>query len=357
MPFAFSPSDCIDMLLIFGECQKNCRQAQRLYQERFPDRPIPSRMTFSRVEEKLRTGSFPSTIKHRHHTRSVRTEDLEINVLAYIIIHPHVSIRTLAEEVGVSKSNVQRILKENKYHPFKIQLVQGLKPTDFERRLEFIACIQVILHESPNIFSQILWSDESRFHNNGVVNRHNSHYWSQENPHWVRESNFQTTWGINVWCGLFNGSIIGPYFFNENLNGLRYLHFLENDLIQLMEDIPIAERQGIWWQQDGAPPHNSQVVTEYLDRTYPNRWIGNKGPIRWPARSPDLSPLDFFLWGYLKDIVFTTPPLNVDDLKMKIRLACSDITPDIIRATCTREVIRRFEACIISNGHHFEQFL
>lgn len=38
--------------------------------------------------------------------------------------------------------------------------------------------------------------------------------------------------------------------------------------------------------------------------TFPDWWIGRDGPINWPPRSPDISPLDFFLWGYVKDIVY-----------------------------------------------------
>ncbi|KAJ8951980.1 hypothetical protein NQ318_010725 [Aromia moschata] len=64
-------------------------------------------------------------------------------------------------------------------------------------------------HEDGNI-SSILWTDESRFHKIGTINRHNCHYWSEDNPHWMRETNFQRNWGINMWCGMIDGYIIGP---------------------------------------------------------------------------------------------------------------------------------------------------
>ncbi|KAJ8947786.1 hypothetical protein NQ318_019458 [Aromia moschata] len=72
--------------------------------------------------------------------------------------------------------------------------------------------------------NSILWTDKSRFHNNGTINRHNCHYWSDHNPHWMRETNFQRIWGINVWCGMIDGSmvgridgIIGPKFYRGTL--------------------------------------------------------------------------------------------------------------------------------------------
>ena len=48
---------------------------------------------------------------------------------------------------------------------------------------------------------------------------------------------------------------------------------------------------------DGAPAHFSLVAREFLNATYEDRWIGRGGPHLWPARSPDLNPLDFFLWA------------------------------------------------------------
>jgi hypothetical protein len=43
-----------------------------------------------------------------------------------------------------------------------------------------------------------------------------------------------------------------------------------------------------------------------LDATFPNRSVGRDGPTPWPPRSPDITPLDFFLWGYVKDKVYST---------------------------------------------------
>jgi hypothetical protein len=46
--------------------------------------------------------------------------------------------------------------------------------------------------------------------------------------------------------------------------------------------------------QDGAPPHLALDVRDWLDRRFPGRWLGRRGPHEWPARSPDLTPCDFF---------------------------------------------------------------
>ncbi len=60
-------------------------------------------------------------------------------------------------------------------------------------------------------------------------------------------------------------------------------------------------------------------VRSYVNETFPNRWIGQKGCIEYPPRSPDITPLEFFLWGYLKDRVYATKPDTIVALKIIIK--------------------------------------
>ena len=66
--------------------------------------------------------------------------------------------------------------------------------------------------------------------------------------------------------------------------------------------------------QDGAAPHFLKDVREWLDRTFPERWLGCRGPHKWPARCPDLTPCDFFLWGWAKEEVYKTKPKTIPEL-------------------------------------------
>jgi hypothetical protein len=63
----------------------------------------------------------------------------------------------------------------------------------------------------------------------------------------------------------------------------------------------------MYFRQDGAPAHKAIIVKQYLNDIFLNRWIGIQGVISWPARSSDLTPLDFFLRGHLKNVVFAAP--------------------------------------------------
>ena len=87
---------------------------------------------------------------------------------------------------------------------------------------------------------------------------------------------------------------------------------LENWLMpQLNED-----SNGYIFQKDGSPAHYIDV-RGYLIQNLPQRWIGRTGKeddalMRWPPRSPDLTPCDFFYWGFVKDTVFVPPlPANL----------------------------------------------
>lgn len=109
-----------------------------------------------------------------------------------------------------------------------------------------------------------------------------------------------------------------------------FMEFIRDNLPILLEDIPLNIRQRMWLQLDGAPAHFQINVRNELDRQYPNRWIGRGGPQNWPARSPDLTSLDFFLWGYVKNTVYDIPPTTPDDMKERIRTAFRTVTPRIL---------------------------
>ena len=121
-------------------------------------------------------------------------------------------------------------------------------------------------------------------------------------------------------------------------------------------DLPRATIQNMYFQHDGAPPRNARIVTEYLDSEYPNKCIGNQGPVRWPARSPDLTPMDFFVWGYLKNKVYATSHETADALRLAVVEAVNSITPEMIRPSC-EAVLRRCRLCVRENGALFEQIL
>jgi hypothetical protein len=66
---------------------------------------------------------------------------------------------------------------------------------------------------------------------------------------------------------------------------------------------------------DGAPAHWAREVREWMNEQFGGKWIGHGGPIEWPPRSPDLTPPDYFLWGYFKDKVYAKESSTLEGLK------------------------------------------
>ncbi|GBM45178.1 hypothetical protein AVEN_181071-1 [Araneus ventricosus] len=72
----------------------------------------------------------------------------------------------------------------------------------------------------------------------------------------------------------------------------------------------------VWFQHDGAPAHKTSSVKQYLVEEFGEQITGYVGFQEWPPRSPDLTPMDFFLWGYLKLQVYATPPPTIQGGKI-----------------------------------------
>lgn len=150
---------------------------------------------------------------------------------------------------------------------------------------------------------------------------------------------------------------IGPVFLPPRLTGQAYLEFLRDTLPPLLEDVPLADRQRMLYQHDGAPAHFSRNVRELLDRMFPDRWIGRNGPVWWPARSPDLTPLDYFLWGCIKEIVYKTPPRDQDDCRQRIIDAFNEVRERGMVQNAVHNIVRRATLVTEHGGGHIENYL
>ena len=82
-----------------------------------------------------------------------------------------------------------------------------------------------------------------------------------------------------------------------------YIIFIRDILPEMLENVPLQVRQRLRFQLDGATAHFALDVREYLNNVFPNRWIGRGGPVQWPPRSPDLTPMNFFIWREMKCLV------------------------------------------------------
>lgn len=347
----YPPSEVVDMLMILGECRGNFNAAANLYRDRYPARRHPNRSRIKNLTSRARDGNM----RRRQRTRQQYGDNdpRVLTLLALVFLNPQYSTREMTLETGIPRSTISYIFRKIKVHPYHITLTQALTQQDKENRVDFCQWAQGQLAIDQNFFKFVMFSDEACFHSSGHLNRHNCHYWSDTNPHWYRQIDHQHQWSLNVWCGIVNGYLIGPHFFDGTLNGEKFFEFLMNDFPQLFDDVDYYTRGRMWFQLDGAPPHFSLRVRQALDGLFPNKWIGRGGFKQWPARSPDITSPDFFLWGYLKDTVYKTAPTTKEDMIQRITNACGNI-PRIVLLKSADEFERRIELCIQADGGNFE---
>lgn len=124
----------------------------------------------------------------------------------------------------------------------------------------------------------------------------------------------------------------------------------------MLQNVDADTLQNHWFQQDGAPPHYYEPVRQFLNHWRGNQWIGRGGPIAWPPRSPDLTPLDFYLWGYVKEEVYAIAPTNRDDMKNRIREAFRNIRIRTLQDV-QQNFVRRLHLCLQEQGRTFEHII
>ncbi|GFV05955.1 nuclear envelope phosphatase-regulatory subunit 1 [Trichonephila clavipes] len=197
---------------------------------------------------------------------------------------------------------------------------------------KFVEWAQNELAVVPDFHKRILFSDEAHFWLNGYVNKQNCRIWSEANPQVYVETPLHPE-KLTVWCALWAGGIIGPYFFkndeghNVTVNGDRYRAMITNFFIPELNNHDVQE---LWFQQDGATCHTARATIDLLKDTFGDRLISRFGPVNWPPRSCDLTPLDYFLWGYVKSLVYADKPQTLDQLEDNIRCVIADIRPQML---------------------------
>ncbi|GFV51280.1 putative transposable element [Trichonephila clavipes] len=164
---------------------------------------------------------------------------------------------------------------------------------------------------------------------------------------------------LTVWCALWAGGIIGPYFFkndegyNVTVNGDRYRAMITNFLIPELNNHDVQE---MWFQQDGATCHTVRATIDLLKDTLGDRLISSFGLVNWPPRSCDLTPLDYFLLGYVKSLVYADKPQTLDHLEDNIRRVIADIRPQMLEKVI-KNWTSRLDYIQTSRGSHMPEII
>jgi hypothetical protein len=149
-----------------------------------------------------------------------------------------------------------------------------------------------------------------------------------------------------VWCAITASRIVGPIFFENIINSERYV----TDILRpFFESIKDEEKTYDCFIQDGATAHTADYSINVLNEVFEDRLI-SRG--LWPARSPDLNPCDFYLWGNLKDKVYSNNHHTLDELKQSIRETSTSIEASEVKLV-SNNIFKRLEAFLRADRRHF----
>ena len=146
---------------------------------------------------------------------------------------------------------------------------------------------------------------------------------------WVRDSSFSSNGGVDR---------------------ARYVAMLRNFFRPQLDTLEINMAE-LWFQQDGATAHTVNYSMAVAREMFPQHLISHFGDVHWPARSPDLSVCDFFLWGYLKSKVYCNKPRTLNDLKVAISEEIAAVSNDTLTKVMTN-FEERLLMCIGEGGRH-----
>lgn len=193
-------------------------------------------------------------------------------------------------------------------------------------------------------------TDESIFSLDNSTSPQHARYWSIRKPKAVQERPLQPARQL-VWCGMTASCVIGPYYFDGPVTGNSYQNMLRTFLLPELRRRRLVRT--VIFQQDGAPAHTAAASIQWLKDTFGDRLISRRCDIPWPARSPDLTPPDFFLWGSLKLKIKERKPRAIEELKeyLEEEVASLNRNPVLLEKVFDN-FVHRLHSCVESGGAH-----
>ncbi|GFS55603.1 uncharacterized protein TNCV_131371 [Trichonephila clavipes] len=250
------------------------------------------------------------------------------------------SAREADRRLGLPPSSVHNILRQIlQLYPYKLQSCNELLPADTAQREAFAKWAFSKMEQDPTWVFNILWTDEALFSLHGDVNNHNCRIWATSNP---RPFFFEKQFPVNGWI-------------TETVNAQRHLTLLREIVVLCL--IQRGQISNVTFMQDGATSHTANPVKAFLIQTFgEDKIVSKRCRYPWPPRSPDLTPADFWLWGYSKSRVYLSGPSSLSELKDAIRREVSSIHPDMLHSTVTG-FVTRLECLLPVRGGHVEHIL
>jgi transposase len=242
----------------------------------------------------------------------------------------------------VSASTVRRRLHEGGLYARRPVVCVPLTPRHKRERLNWA---RLHVGWTQNQWRSILFTDESRFALQSDSRR--ILIWREKgtryHPSNILERDAYGGGSVMVWAGVSLGGRTDLYLLpSGTMNGQRYRDEVLDPYVR-----PYAGAIGDTFilQDDNARPHRSRLVDQYLQENTIQR-------MEWPARSPDLNPIEH-VWDALgrRIAALNPPPQNIQGLRRALEQQWS-LLPTELLDTIINSMKHRCESCIAVRGDH-----
>ncbi|XP_032687204.1 uncharacterized protein LOC116851661 [Odontomachus brunneus] len=302
------------------------------------------------ASETSEKGSANPTRKSHSKEKSVRTPAIIERAQELISEDPGLSLTKLAKTLGVSDTTMRRIAEEDlRFKSYVIKVRQMLSEA---AKMNRVARCNLLLCSLKNEAAGRIrfFSDEKIFSVDAKVNRRNDR-WLARDPEDVPII-ARTKFPVSVHVlGVVSseGHVMPPHFFQkkETVTKEVYLHVLTKIVKPWIETV--AAGKPYVFQQDGAPAHTSHLVQNWLSDKMDMFWSKEF----WPPNSPDLNPLDYYVWSVIERVTNKSRHPNVTSLQTSIGAAFANIDKDALQRACQRFRMR-IEAVIKAKGGYIE---
>ncbi|XKL64373.1 hypothetical protein PGB90_004459 [Kerria lacca] len=164
------------------------KSVRETFRTKFPNSGVPSKSVIKAIIDRFRSNFTLEPAKKIRPPKKLTPEKLQV-ISETLTDKPSTSVRKLAVQTNIPKSTVHRGLKQLKLHPYRVTLVQELKPPDFGKRLHYCKWLRHFVRtHGIEIMNNFFFSDEAWFHRTGYINARMYRFWSSENPHRYEES-------------------------------------------------------------------------------------------------------------------------------------------------------------------------
>ena len=341
---------------------------QRSFRRKFQCRHYPDKRLIHRWTQKFREHGTVLNLNakgkrgtYSGRPKSARSQENIDAIRNSVSRSPRKSLRRRSQELGINRDSIRRIVvKDLQLYRCMIQIKHKLTQADREKRVAMCRWFCDKVDENRDFLDDLWFSDEAHFLLSVHVNSKNIIFWDSTPPEVCLQRPLHSI-KCTACVVISKHGIIGPYWFPDEserslmVNSQRYIEVLQKFWTTLGRRRGF-ERDGQWFQQDGATPHTSNETLQWLRQRFGDRLISRMCEIEWAPHSPDLNPPDFYLLGYLKDNVYESNLQTIPELKRAIT--------GRIRRISVKECVQvidnfanRIHVCLRRRGAHLEHIL